>query len=50
MAKKKVKETKVEKHKPADEVVFRCNLCGKVNKTKDCCGDDFTQQTRLIQE
>ena len=47
MAKKKVK---VEKHKPVDEVVFRCNLCGKVNKTKECCGDDFTQQTRPVRE
>ncbi len=48
MARKK--KVKVEKHKPADEVVFRCNICGKVNKTKDCCGNDFTQQMRLIQE
>ena len=51
MSKKKVvKKAKKEKYKPADEVVFRCNLCGKVNKTKECCGNDFTQQTRLIQE
>ncbi len=48
MAKKKV--VKKAGYKPADEVVFRCNLCGKVNKTKDCCGNDFTQQTRIIQE
>lgn len=48
MAKKKVKVE--EKHVPADEVVYRCNLCGKVSKTKECCGDDFTKQTRLIQE
>ena len=46
----KKKTVKAVKHKPADEVVFRCNLCGTVKKTKDCCGNDFTQQTRLIQE
>lgn len=46
-AKKRV--VKPEPYKPADEVVYRCNLCGKVNKTKDCCGNDFTKSTRLIQ-
>ena len=45
MAKKK----KVVKQ-PADEIVYRCNLCGKVNKTKDCCGNDFTKQTQPIKE
>lgn len=47
MAKKK---KKVKTEPPADEIVYRCNLCGKVNETKDCCGNDFTQQTRTIQE
>ena len=46
----KKKKVIPEIHKPADEVVFRCNLCGKVAKTKDCCGNDFTQQMRLIEE
>jgi len=48
--KKKAKKVKVEEHKPADEVVYRCNICGIVSKTKDCCGNDFTQQMRRIQD
>ncbi len=49
MARKKKVKKEASVYKPADEVVFRCNICGKVNKTKDCCGNDFTKQTRLIQ-
>ena len=43
MAKKK-KEVKKEKYKPAAKVAYRCNTCGKVNDTKDCCANDFTKQ------
>lgn len=49
MAKKKKKPAKKEKQKPADEVVYRCNLCDRVDTVKECCGDDFTKQTRLIE-
>lgn len=47
MAKKQeVKKQKVKKQKPVeppDKIKFRCNICGKVNDKKECCGNDFTQ-------
>jgi hypothetical protein len=49
MAKKKEKKAAV-RHVPQVSTKYRCNKCGKVNDTKNCCigGNDYTQQ--LIQE
>lgn len=47
MTKKKEIKKKVVEERRISKTVYRCNQCGKVNDTKECCPgnkNDYTQQ------